>query len=233
MQNIQAINKGKSSINVYIDHYPDTCPVCHTAIDPIPLNAYLSGESRPYDSLNIVCRCPRIKCDRIFLAVYNWISRRGDVDAMAYSHACPISYKTTILHDTIGKISPAFITIYAQAEHAETLGLKEICGAGYRKALEFLVKDFIISPASKIDTKAGEVKKTFLGVCIEKYIDDNKIKKFAKLATWLGNDETHYYRKWEDKDLADLKRLIHLTINAIDNELVGDEYMKSMKEVTT
>jgi hypothetical protein len=36
-------------------------------------------------------------------------------------------------------------------------------------------------------------------------------ESMAERATWLGNDETHYIRKWEDKDLQDMKRLITLT----------------------
>lgn len=33
---------------------------------------------------------------------------------------------------------------------------------------------------------------------------------------WLGNDETHYVRRWEEKDLSDLKRLISMTVSWID-----------------
>ena len=41
---------------------------------------------------------------------------------------------------------------------------------------------------------------------ISRYIDDSNIKNVAKRAVWLGNDETHYIRKWEDKDLSFLKK---------------------------
>ena len=55
-------------------------------------------------------------------------------------------------------------------------------------------------------------------------------KSVAKRATWLGNDETHYYRKWEDKDLRDLTNLLRLTINAIENQLLAESYEEDMKE---
>ena len=37
----------------------------------------------------------------------------------------------------------------------------------------------------------------------------------------LGDDETHYERRWIDKDLNDLKNLIRLTVNWIANEEIG------------
>ena len=51
-----------------------------------------------------------------------------------------------------------------------------------------------------------------------------------KRAVWLGNDETHYVRKWEDKDISDLKRLIKLTVNWIENNLLTQDYMSTMEE---
>ena len=69
-----------------------------------------------------------------------------------------------------------------------------------------------------------------LAACIEAHITDPMTKSLAKLATWLGNDETHYYRKWEDKDLSDLKQLLHMTINSIDNQLLAEKYKKEMGE---
>ena len=50
----------------------------------------------------------------------------------------------------------------------------------------------------------------------------------AKRATWLGNDETHYYKKWPEKDISDLKILIQLTVNSIDNQLLIEKYEKEM-----
>ena len=61
---------------------------------------------------------------------------------------------------------------------------------------------------------------------ITKYIDDSNIKNVAKRAVWLGNDETHYIRKWEDKDLSFLTKLIDLTIHWIEAE----ELTKTMIE---
>ena len=59
-----------------------------------------------------------------------------------------------------------------------------------------------------------KIYKTALGSCINK-IDNSSIKELARCATWLGNDETHYIRKWEDRDIHDLKNLIDLTCQYI------------------
>ena len=82
---------------------------------------------------------------------------------------------------------------------------------GYRKALEFLIKDYLIS--LHLD-KEEEFRKAALGNCINK-IDNSSIKELARRATWLGNDETHYIRKWEDRDIHDLKNLIDLSYQYI------------------
>jgi len=50
----------------------------------------------------------------------------------------------------------------------------------------------------------------------------------AERAVWLGNDEAHYIRKWEDKDLADLKKLMEIVIHFIDMEILLVSYLKDM-----
>jgi hypothetical protein len=52
----------------------------------------------------------------------------------------------------------------------------------------------------------------------------------AKRATWLGNDETHYVRTWEGKDLKDLKTLIRLTIHWVEMEAETERYEQEMQE---
>lgn len=74
--------------------------------------------------------------------------------------------------------------------------------------VEFLIKDYTIK---KHPEKEDEIRKALLGKCIQNYISVTKIKECAKRATWIGNDETHYVRKWKDKDVKDLKILIQLS----------------------
>lgn len=107
----------------------------------------------------------------------------------------------------------------------ESINAKNLFGLGLRKSLEFLIKDFCI--IKKPDKKESIIKST-LSQCINNYIDDHKIKLCAERATWLGNDETHYEKKWGDKDIDDLKILVKLTINWIESDILTKKYNKEM-----
>ena len=68
----------------------------------------------------------------------------------------------------------------------------------------------------------------FLGTVIREFVDDQKIKLCAERAAWLGNDETHYERRWEGKDIEDVKTLIKLTCFWIESDLVTAKYTNEM-----
>jgi len=123
-----------------------------------------------------------------------------------------------------------FPEIYAQAIAAESYGLDQVAGGGYRKALEFLVKDYCIS--INRDAEA-EIKSSYLGVCIKKYIDNPQVKLCAERAAWLGNDEIHYERRWTDKDIVNLKELIMLTMNWIHSSILTRKYADDMPKDQT
>ena len=135
--------------------------------------------------------------------------------------------------ESIQEISPTFSDVYNQALASEAFELSQLTGIGLRKALEFLIKDFAITRIDEDEDdekkkKEEEIRAMFLGACINKYIDDRRLKATAHRASWLGNDETHYTRRWEDKDIEDLKVLIQLTMNWVENVLLTDEYTDSM-----
>ena len=52
----------------------------------------------------------------------------------------------------------------------------------------------------------------------------------ATRASWLGNDETHYQRKWEDQDLEDLKKVLQLTVHWISMEELTESVIKKMPQ---
>lgn len=85
----------------------------------------------------------------------------------------PTKFVKQTFDENITKLSPQFDKIYNQALAAESSGLDEIAGLGYRKALEFIVKDFAIY---KHPDKTEEIKKLPLSQCINKYIDNTILK---------------------------------------------------------
>ncbi|WP_158787947.1 DUF4145 domain-containing protein [Granulicella sp. L46] len=149
---------------------------------------------------------------------------------VAHLQLClPATHFVTTQPKLVAEISPSFANIYGQAEAAEAQPLSEIAGVGYRRALEFLVKDYLISQYEDEKAKA-DIRGLFLGRCIEKYVKNENVKLVAKRAAWLGNDETHYVRLWEGKDIKDLKNLIALTVSWIEMELRTLELKKDMPD---
>ena len=94
--------------------------------------------------------------------------------------------------------------------------MDHIAGIGYRKALEFLVKDYAIK--SNPDDEQ-DISTSPLGSCIKNYIDNEKIRSLAQKSAWIGNDEAHYIRKHEDRDVNDLKKFIKAIVYYISMEL--------------
>lgn len=137
----------------------------------------------------------------------------------------PNSFVPTSFSDEILKISSRFGRIYGQAEEADSYGLQEVSGPGFRKALEFLIKDYAIALNP---SKDESIRKGHLGAVISTYLGKTKVEVVAKRAAWIGNDETHYERKWENKDLSDLKSLIDLTVHHIEAERLTSALLVEM-----
>ena len=233
MYEISAVDFNGTSHKVDIDVFrPDYCPSCHRHQTPNEIDSFLSGDGPTSQLLQRVYRCTNRDCGRLFLAYYKGVKQTGFGTTRSYFYRSVLPGRPLPpdIPDNVANVSPTFADVYKQAAAAEHYGLSEVCGVGYRKCLEFLVKDFLIFKAGELGVDAESIKKANLGQCIENYIDDPKTKAVAKRATWLGNDETHYVRKWEGKDLTDLKNLLHLTINSIDNDLLAAEYLADMDE---
>ena len=212
------------------DKYEDQCPFCHSAIKPITLDAFLE---KNVDEVSlgmfscVIYKCPRNDCGRIFIGVYTFVEDRWK-SYFRYLLSYPVFPTEKEFSNEINGISPDFVVIYNQASSAEQYDLKLIAGPGYRKSLEFLIKDYALTKSDA--TKKEEILQKPLGEVIKLFIDDSRIKSMAKRAVWLGNDETHYLRKWEGKDLEELKILIQLTVNWIEMVELSDKYVNDMPE---
>jgi hypothetical protein len=217
---------------IMVDQEPNECPYCYKTINPLFIKSYIispngvpgiSLPGLPGNTLQSIYRCPNQDCGLIFIASY--AEQNADDGKYNYylSSVGPRRPRPSHGLETIKGVSSKFYDIYDQAQFAEEMDLKEICGMGYRKALEFLIRDYI-----KLSADEDKTKKQSLGTCINNYIDDPKIKEAARRATWLGNDETHYYRKWDDMDLQDLKTLLRIAINFVDSDLMLKKYTEEM-----
>jgi hypothetical protein len=174
--------------------------------------------------MEVFMNCPNENCSKSFIGYYNFSSGNNWNFNYGTSQGNLIGKS---FNEVIVEISPMFEIIYNQAFSAEQQNLKEISGVGYRKALEFLIKDYLIARDEKTKDK---ILKMRLGNCIKDLVEDTRIKTVAKRAVWLGNDETHYLRKWEGKDLSDLKKLIDLTVHWIEMEKLTESFEDEMPD---
>lgn len=126
----------------------------------------------------------------------------------------------------IKKMSIRFTRIYNQALIAEENDLTEICGLGYRKAFEFLLKDYIIK--KNLKSEHEKIKTMFVSQCIDNYVTSDEIKLLSHRVFWIGNDHAHYIKKWKGKTLSDLKKLINLAIKWIE---IKEELLKVEKSM--
>lgn len=187
-----------------------SCPICHWAL--VPQN--IAGYYVPEGNVSLLELCP--KCRNIFLVQYEvgyaggkevWIRKRLGV--------YPEVPDNRTISKQIKELSPKFASIYAQAEKAEKSKLTGICGSGYRKSLEFLVKDYLIY---KFPSDEATIQVEPLSVSIRR-IEDDRIRVLSERATWIGNDETHYVKKHENLDIAEMKRFIDAVLHYIESEL--------------
>lgn len=207
---------------------PDKCPVCEQSGQPNFCYAATRAVA-PGSTLFAVFRCPVVNCRALYVGNYYWEIHTNPYRWNLQKTSLSRYIEKKVFPANIEKISPAFCLTFNQALVAEQNQLDQICGPGFRKALEFLVKDYLVLHLYKNDpTKQEVVKKAFLAPAIENHIDQEKIKQCAKRAVWLGNDEVHYTRKWEGKDINDLKSLILITVNHIDLTIESDRYLEEM-----
>ncbi|HEM3384958.1 TPA: DUF4145 domain-containing protein [Streptococcus suis] len=191
---------------------PEHCPHCGRVMSPRLVSKSSSEDeySSSFGSFALTFRCSYSDCKKYFSVEYVHNYNRGICLATEYSYRPPIKVS---LPKNVEKVSPMFVEIYGQASIAESEKLEQIAGVGYRKSAEFLIKDYAIRKSSD---KEEEIKKMPLGQVISTYlVDFPKVQTLAKAVTWIGNDETHYIRKHDDKDIQDLKNFILATAQFI------------------
>lgn len=217
----------ESSQLVQFKGVPDACPSCHRgqAFD----NPFHIRFARDKVACFGFFQCIFSDCRIPFIG--NYVRHRSN-RALYYlfSGTQVPSYTKPLdeIPEIIDEISPNYRQIYAQAYQAETEGLELIAGCGYRKALEFLVKDCSIrilldgTKKSEITDEQKEaiqnIKSAQLGVVINTHLKMPKVQSLAARATWLGNDETHYERRIENGDVQIMKSLMRLVIHFIEAE---------------
>ncbi|MEE0709933.1 MAG: hypothetical protein UCO57_14290 [Gemmiger sp.] len=201
-----------TKVSLYF-HPVKKCPLCHSAfngeimassIAPYEFKEY--GEAKRDWALYALHYCQ--VCGLGFCGIY---SRKKDSDigdVFKPVIAVPENNEPLQLDPEISKISPSFVKIFEEAYAAEKSDLTLICGMGYRKALEFLVKDYLIEKDSEA---ADAIAKEPLAQSIRR-IDNQQIRILAERSAWLGNDETHYTKKHDGYSYKDIKSFLEAIV---------------------
>lgn len=197
---------------------PAVCPQCGASIDPVFLSAYIVNKFMYVFYLCLGCCQP-------FISEYV-VSDDGPTHQCILARSYPDIPRPVEFPDEIQQLSPKFVKIYNQASFAESYGLDEVAGIGYRKALEFLVKDYAIH---SFPDSSEEIRNQFLGKVIKNYISEPKIKILAERSAWLGNDETHYIRVFDGYDINTLRKFIDAIVTIIHTDFVFEESLGIQK----
>lgn len=195
------------------------CPHCSCQYQAEYFESTIIREESKIKCLEVAFQCRY--CEHLFIARYKRQKDRkhklillGPVTTSVHFHE----------DNVLQLISPNFIKIYNESLIAYRSGLNNICGAGFRKAIEYLVKDYLIY--NKISSNEKIIKLT-LSQAIDK-IDLPKIKNLFRLSTWIGNDFVHYHSKLDNYSIDELINFIETVIHEINAEHI---YQIALKEI--
>lgn len=189
------------------------CPLCHSsfngetmaaAIAPYELSKY--GEKKRDWALYALHYCQ--VCNLGFCGIYSTTTDIEEEELYRPVVAVPQKDEPLQIDPEISKLSPSYAKIFEESCTAERKGLTSICGMGYRKALEFLIKDYLIG---KFPQDSETIAKEPLSQSIRR-IDNPQIKILAERSAWLGNDETHYIKKHEGYTYEDIKSFLNAMV---------------------
>ena len=211
-------DKPSDLISIEVDEV-GVCPCCGIATSPTFLDGFITVHPdikyNLYSYIILYCT----NCKSIYAARY--ISNRN-INNLCLESVFPKTARGISFSENINKLSPKVVSLYNQANEAETRNeIKGLAGIGHRKALEFLIKDYLIKFYHQ-DTET--IKKMELGNCVNKLPE--KIQSIAKASIWIGNDETHYFRKNPEYDIEDLRKFIDCFIHFIEMDYAINEANK-------
>jgi hypothetical protein len=208
---------------VTIDRIPNECPRCHFTIEPVR-----SGDPFTKNNwLEVYFRCSNRKCQHLIIASYalDFGASQGSFQYFNLVGTLPYKPVERKFSESITGISPSFATIFNQASAAEGYQLPDVAGPGYRKALEFLLKDYAIKLRP---SDAAAIRQMQLANVILTYLNEPRMSVVFSRAAWLGNDQTHYERRWVDHDISNLKTLIDASVHFIEMEVLASSLPAEM-----
>ena len=196
--------------DLYIE-VPSICPHCGIATYRRPIPSINYGYGGFFIQFFELMCCNQITCSlyEVLNEYHNGNQSQGKETKLVFSY--PIAKALPIEAQNLKSISPDFVEIYSQAMEAKALGLTHLVGPALRKAIEFLVKDYLLM----IEAMGEEsLEKTSLRNCINTHLNNEDLIAVMDGAVAIGNDEIH----WTDYDVEDMESFANIAIAIMNSK---------------
>ena len=198
-----------NSAFLFLMDKPTLCPICNAYVDSIKTASRLfTGDEEPYYGI-VQSRC--LHCKKQYLVAYEITPSTKSTRVAGFFPAQSSEYQ----NNTIEQFSPGFIRYYNQAQRAEIAGDIELAATGYRTALENLVKDYAIT---ELQRPREEVVRKKLFDAIGEYLGERDLIATADVVRLIGNDYTHYERRYPQHDLTLLKKYLEIFVRLVETK---------------
>lgn len=202
------------------------CPHCNTGIKPIEV---IPNKIQEGIFIASIFQCPL--CKRFIFTEFKAKIIKGysSIEDYILCNDCSIEYIEKSIYPPnkfpdknipieIKNIYPSFYEIYHQSFIAENENLTKIAGMGYRKALEYLVEDYLKDtfPDKKEDINKNNLSKNIAMIPYPRAVS------LARAACYIGNDETHTTKKNPEYNIQDMKKFIIYLCHLILAEKFAD-----------
>lgn len=208
----------------------DLCPHCHYSIKPNFIYTFFDKiQSKNFS----IWQCTSNHCGKTFIVSHTITN--NEIEFERFLNGTPkgptwpqpvLELKNSLTLDNDKVEASKFIITYLQSMEAESRGLTEIAGMGFRKSIEYLIKDWAIL---NNPTKKNEILDNWLAQVINNYYEGD-LKSILDRATWLGNDQSHYLKIFQDFNLSHLKELIDLILVELDRDFKKKHYIQSIEK---
>lgn len=199
---------------------PEYCPHCKRAVAAVSVNFQTLAIGGVGTAVLIQYSCA---CGKNFCAFYMQSNGSPDTSTHEVLYLYPNADVDITGLSELNRISPDFLAIYEQVLQAQKMGLDHIVGPGLRKAVEFLVKDFLLLDGVKTEE---ELEKLALRKAIE-LLDSSDLVTAMDAAAILGNDETHWKKQHPDYNLQDMLVFAEVAIH----HMLGKAHIKKGAEL--
>ncbi|NLD33196.1 MAG: hypothetical protein GX662_13230 [Trichococcus flocculiformis] len=192
------------------------CPHCNMTGRQEPITGAMNTRE---NVLAITTEC--LSCNKLSTHEYFCVETYRGTFETHYRNTYPNFSENINIPEKVKQEYPDFLKILNQSQQAEETNLNELAGMGYRKALEFFVKEYVTKNLDEGKEKELILSEP-LGETIKR-LENPMLQRISKASSWLGNDQTHMVQKHPDYGIEDIKKYIKVMTNLVEAEYVADQ----------